>query len=163
QLLRGDFFVCASEKQRDFWLGHLAALGRINRATYDADPTMRRLIDVAPFGIPEVPPPAGRPTIRGTMPGIGINDRVILWGGGVYNWFDPCSLVRAVDRVRRQHPNVRLVFMGGTHPNPEVPSMRVAAQATSLADDLGLTDRHVFFNAGWVPYDERHRFLLAAD
>ena len=28
QLTRGDFFLCASEKQRDFWLGHLAALGR---------------------------------------------------------------------------------------------------------------------------------------
>src|SRR5690606_17477848 len=28
QLERGDFFVCASEKQRDFWLGQLAGIGR---------------------------------------------------------------------------------------------------------------------------------------
>ena len=27
QLRRGDFFLCASERQRDFWLGHLAAPG----------------------------------------------------------------------------------------------------------------------------------------
>src|SRR3712207_7324304 len=32
QILRGDFFMCASEKQRDFWLGQMAALGRINRS-----------------------------------------------------------------------------------------------------------------------------------
>jgi hypothetical protein len=27
----GDFFLCASERQRDFWLGALAAAGRIDR------------------------------------------------------------------------------------------------------------------------------------
>ncbi len=163
QLLRGDYFLCASEKQRDFWLGHLADAGRVNRATYDTDPTLRRLIDVVPFGISDVPPPSGEPTIKGSMPGIGVDDLVILWGGGIYNWFDPVSLVHAVDRVRGDHPSVRLVFMGGTHPNPEVPAMRVAAETARLADELGLTDRHVFFNPGWVPYDERHRFLCGAD
>ena len=35
QLARGDFFLCASDKQRDFWLGQLAAVGRINPVTYD--------------------------------------------------------------------------------------------------------------------------------
>ena len=24
------------------------------------------------------------------------DDRVILWGGGIYNWFDPLTLIRAV-------------------------------------------------------------------
>ena len=162
QLLRGDFFLCASEKQRDFWLGHLAAAGRINRATYDDDPTLRRLVDVVPFGIEERPPPPG-PTIKGTFPGVGTDDPVILWGGGIYNWFDPMVLVEAVDRLRARHPDVRLVFMGGAHPNPEVPAMRVAAETRALADRLALTGSHVLFNDDWVPYDERHRFLLGAD
>ncbi len=30
QLARGDLFLCASAKQRDFWLGQLAAVGRVN-------------------------------------------------------------------------------------------------------------------------------------
>src|SRR5262245_66072067 len=51
QLRQADFFMCASERQRSFWLGHLAAEGRINPATYDADPTLRNLIDIVPFGI----------------------------------------------------------------------------------------------------------------
>src|SRR5437660_247841 len=33
QLRRGDFFLCASEKQRDFWPGQLASVGRLNPAT----------------------------------------------------------------------------------------------------------------------------------
>jgi len=56
QLARGDFFVCASAKQRDLWLGFLAALGRVNPRTYGDDPTLRRLIDVVPFGLPDEPP-----------------------------------------------------------------------------------------------------------
>ena len=38
QLVRGDFFVCASDKQRDLWLGFLAALGRVNPRTYERRP-----------------------------------------------------------------------------------------------------------------------------
>ena len=50
QLGRADFVLCAGEEQRALWLGHLAAIGRINTATFDADPTLRSLIDVAGAG-----------------------------------------------------------------------------------------------------------------
>ena len=41
QIQAGDFFMCASEKQRDYWLGMLSANNRINPPQYDADPTLR--------------------------------------------------------------------------------------------------------------------------
>ena len=56
QLERGDFFLCASERQRHFWLGHLTALGRLTPSLYDNDPTVRSLLAVAPFGLPGKPP-----------------------------------------------------------------------------------------------------------
>ena len=56
QLTRGDFFLCASDKQRDFWLGQLAAVGRINPANYDASPDLSKLIQLAPFGVSDDPP-----------------------------------------------------------------------------------------------------------
>ena len=63
QALRGDYFLCASEKQRDFWLGWLSALNRVNPITHSADPTLRELIDVVAFGVPDEPPArSGRPT-----------------------------------------------------------------------------------------------------
>lgn len=163
QLVRGDFFLCANEEQRHLWLGHLGALGRINAATYAADTTLRSLIDVCPFGLGSEPPKRKRSAIKGTVPGIGHDDKVILWAGGVYNWFDPLSLLRAVDRVRVNHDDVRLYFLGMKHPNPEVPDMAVAWQTRQLADELGLTGRHVFFNNGWVDYDDRQNYLLDAD
>jgi hypothetical protein len=163
QLLRGDFFLCASDKQRDLWLGHLASLGRVNARTYDEDASLRRLIDVVPFGVDDEPPRRTGPGPKGTIPGIDPGDDLVLWGGGIYNWFDPLSVVRAIDRLRADRPRVRLLFMGGRHPNPEIPEMQMAVEARRLADELGLLGTHVFFNDGWVPYDERQNFLLDAD
>ncbi len=163
QLLRGDFFLCASEKQRDFWLGQLSALGRVNPVTYDADETLRSLINVVPFGVPEAPPARTRPAIKGVIPGIGPDDKVLLWGGGIYNWFDPLTLLHAVDRLRRRRPDVRLFFLGLRHPNPDIPEMRMAVAARELSDRLGLTGTHAFFNEGWVEYDDRQNYLLDAD
>ena len=163
QLMRGDYFLCANGRQRDFWLGQLSAVGRVNPRTYDEDATLASLIEVVPFGIPDVAPIHTRPAVRGVVPGIGPDDKLILWGGGVYNWFDPLTLLRAVDRLRRRQPAVRLVFMGLRHPNPDIPEMRMAAATRILADELGLTGTHVFFNESWVAYDDRQNYLLEAD
>jgi hypothetical protein len=104
QLRRGDFFLCASEKQRDFWMGALAALGRVNTASYDADETLRSLLSVAPFGLDPTPPRRSGPGVKGVVDGIGPDDELILWAGGIYNWFDPLTLIRAVDQLRRDRP-----------------------------------------------------------
>jgi glycosyltransferase involved in cell wall biosynthesis len=163
QLLRGDLLLCASERQRDFWLGALGALGRVNPVTYDDDPTLRSLLAVVPFGLPDVPPARRGPAIRGVVPGIAPDDEVVLWGGGIYNWFDPLTLLRAVDRLRHRRPRVRLFFLGVKHPNPEAPTMQMAVAAQQLSAELGLTGSHVFFNQDWVEYDRRADFLLDAD
>jgi glycosyltransferase involved in cell wall biosynthesis len=138
-------------------------LGRVNPATYDADPSLDSLIDVVPFGISDEPPVQARRAIKGAMPGVGVDDTVILWGGGVYNWFDPLTLIRAVDRLRHRRPDVRLVFLGMRHPNPLIPEMRMAGAARELAAELDLVGTHVIFNEEWVAYDQRQDYLLDAD
>ena len=163
ELERGDLFLCASDRQRDFWLGQLAAVGRVNPQTYDDDPTLASLMAVVPFGVPEDPPVHERPAIRGVVPGIEAGDEVILWGGGIYNWLDPLTLLLAVDRLRHRRPGLRLLFLGLRHPNPAVPRMRMATEAEELAATLGLTGTHVFFNREWVPYRDRQNHLLEAD
>lgn len=163
QLELADFMLCASEKQRDFWLGQLSAVSRINPLVYDRDPSLRSLLDVAPFGISNVPAAQTRHAIKGEVSGIGIDDQVIIWGGGVYNWFDPLTLIRAVSQLITSYPKLRLYFLGVKHPNPDVPAMRMAAETMRLSDELGLTGTHVFFNTEWVDYDDRVNYLLDAD
>ena len=163
QVARGDFFMCASERQFDFWAGWLTALNRVNPLTHRADPTMRSLLDVVPFGISGAEPVMRRDAIRATFPGIAPTDVVLLWGGGIYNWFDPVTLIRAVGAVAADHPEVRLVFMSTGHPNPDIQQMWTLAEARRVSAELGLTGAHVFFNETWVPYEERADWFLAAD
>jgi glycosyltransferase involved in cell wall biosynthesis len=160
-LAAGDGFVCASERQRDLWLGVLATLGRLDFERYAADESLRDLIDVVPFGLESEPPRAAAPVLKGVLPGISPGDRVLLWGGGVWNWLDPLTPIRAVAQLGR--PDVKLFFLGLERPNPAVARMSMAQQAVELARELGLLDRTVFFNFGWVPYGERQRYLLEAD
>ena len=163
QLEHGDYFICASEKQRDFWVGILTALGRVNPQTYDSDVTLRNLVDVVPFGIPDVAPRKTSNVMKGIIDGIGEKDKVVLWGGGIYNWFDPLSLIRAFALIKQERPDIKLVFMGVKHPNPNVPEMAMATQAVDLAKKLDLYGNTVFFNYGWVPYEQRADYLLEAD
>jgi glycosyltransferase involved in cell wall biosynthesis len=162
-LERGDCFLVASPKQRDLLIGQLTVAGRVNPTTYDGDKALRAMIGVVPFGIPDARPHTSRRALRGVVPGIGPDDAVVLWGGGVYNWFDPITLIHAVDQLRARVPEVRLFFMGMRHPHPDVPEMAMAVRARALAHELDLVDTYVFFNDGWVPYDERIAYLLDAD
>lgn len=160
-LQTGDFFVCNSERQRDYWLGMLAALNRINPVTFK-DPTLRSLIDVVPFGLPDAPPAHRKPVLKGVYPGIGPDDFVAYWGGGIYNWLDPLTLIRAAAQVAAEDTRLKVFFAATRHPNPRVHAMKMVKDAQELADKLGLTGKHVFFN-DWVPYQDRENYLLEAD
>ena len=162
-LLRiGDFFFCASERQRDYWLGWLHAQKRINPHTYREDPTLRKLIDVVPFGIPEGIPRSVQPVLKGVINGIDPTDRIILWSGGLWDWLDPLTLIRAMGKLSTTHPDIKLYFMGTHHPNPVVTGMSMPEKAIRISKDLGVYNKSVFFGE-WTPYDERESFLAEAD
>lgn len=163
QLARGDFFLCASEPQRLFWLGHLAALGRINSENYLKDNTLKNLIDVVPFGLSEIPPQATKRSLRGVVNGISEKDKIILWSGGLYDWFDPKTLISAVAQLSLNHPDIKLYFMGTKHPHPDVPEMGIVGESRQHANELGVLNTSVFFNEEWVDFDDRANYLLEAD
>lgn len=162
QLRRADLVLCASERQRLLYLGQLAGLGRLNPATYADDPDLRGLLEVVPFGLDATPPlPDPGRGMRGTVPGIDEESKVLVWGGGVYSWFDPLTLIRAVAVAREREPRIRLFFLGTRHPG--VDEMGIVREAFDLATSLGVEGREVIFNDTWVPYDRRGAYLAEAD
>ena len=158
-----DYFICASEKQRDMWVGQLSAVGRLNPETYRADPSLRNLIDIVPFGVDETRPALVEHGIRGVVDGISATDKVVLWGGGIYDWFDPQTLVRAIAQLAETHSDVRLFFLAKAHANPGTPAMQIVADTEALARELGMLDTHVFFNESWVAHADRANYFLDAD
>ena len=161
QLALADFFLCASERQRLFYLGQLTTLGRVNPATYENDPHLSRLIATAPFGLSATPPRHETDVVKGVRAGIATDDKLVIWGGGLYNWFDPLTLIRAIARLVERRPGVRLLFLGTRHPG--VDEMGIVRESLDLAKELGVLDTAVFFNDSWVEYAQRENYLTEAD
>lgn len=148
-LARGDYFLCASEAQRLFYLGLLLAAGRLNPLLFEDDPRLESLIGIAPFGV-QPPRPARSRDLASPM---------ILFGG-IYDWYDPVAAIDAVAIVRRSLPGATLTFT--THPNPDITPQDKLAEAIAYARANG----HSFVRfEPWVPYEQRgtffERFALA--
>lgn len=155
-------FICANERQRDMWLGFLAAHRRLNGSDYVSDRTLERLIRVVPNGVPEgAPKPAGRPLIRGVQ--VPDDARLAIWNGGLWDWLDPLTVIEAIAILRADDPRWALVFLGGGRPGGSR-HMTMYRQARGLAEARGLiAERGVYFESGWVPYLERGERLMEAD
>ncbi len=141
-LLRGDFFLCASEAQRLFWLGMLLALGRLNPVSFESDPNLRTLIGIAPFG---VPPPRERAPAS--------EPRVLF--GGVYDWYDPILAIDAVALARTSLPKISLTFT--KHPNPSLTPQGKTAEAMGYVKRRGY-ESFVRFEP-WFEYERRSEFF----
>jgi hypothetical protein len=161
-LRTGHNFICASESQRDLWLGAMLALRLIGPELYDRDPSLRQTIDLVPFGAPREPPAPGTGAgPRGTIEGLDADSELVLWNGGIWRWLDAPTVIRAVAEVAQRRPRLRLVFMGGAADHPA--AAQSTREARALAEQLGLLGSVVHFHDGWVPYAERGSWLTQAD
>jgi glycosyltransferase involved in cell wall biosynthesis len=142
-LARGDYFLCASEAQRLFYLGLLLATGRLNPILFDHDPRLESLIGIAPFGVQEPRPAKPRD----------LASPAILFGG-IYDWYDPIAAIDAVAIVRKSLPGATLTFT--MHPNPEITPQGKLAEAMAYAREKG--HRFVRFEP-WAPYEQRAEFF----
>jgi glycosyltransferase involved in cell wall biosynthesis len=164
QLTMADFTFCADERQRDMWIGMLMALALVPPDIYERDPSLRRMIDIVPYGVSSKPLAPRGPVLKGVIPGIEPTDRVLLWNGGITEWNDPITLLHAMNDLAARRPDVKLVFMGVNHPDYAFgPESGVAGRAVEMAKILGLTGRNVFFQEGWVPYERIDDYLAEAD
>ena len=156
QCAAADLVLCASERQRDFWLGAMALQGLIDVESYRRDPSYRSFVEVVPFGVSEDEPQPGEPRLKGVLPGVEAGDRVLLWAGGIWSWLDALTPIRALERLRADGVPAHLVFLGVERPSIEperTPS--AAGAALGLARERGLDGAGVHFLEGWVPYEQR--------
>ena len=146
-LRRGDYFLCANEAQKTFYIGVLSSLGIINPRSYRED----RIL-IAPFGIHDLPAKAEHNPYAKL--GIKSSNFIALWFGGLYPWFRIQELLDAVLELSK-NPSFKFVVVGGKNPfNPNPDFSKQYEVALSFAKDHGLLDRSVFF-VDWVDFDDR--------
>ncbi len=160
-LQRGDFFICGNERQRLYWLGMLTAMGRLDKRQAAADPDFRHLVDVVRFGIPDQPPQKTRQVLKGVRRGIGADDFVLVWFGGIWDWLDPTPLIRAVHAAHQHNRRIKLFFSMYRRPNEQPHA--AAVRARQLCGHLGAEEQSVFFNELPIPHAKRGDYLLECD
>lgn len=150
-------------------LGVLNAIGRLTAEQTRRNPDCRQLIEVASFGLPDVPPVRNGHPLRDLLPQIGRKDFVLLWSSKILAWQDPVTLVRAMKLLEAEDPGVRLVFLG-IGPIPDAgksglfdPTLLRTREAVKTATELGLTDKQVFFVTDRIPYREVGSYYADAD
>jgi glycosyltransferase involved in cell wall biosynthesis len=170
QLAYADAVLCSNERQRDLLVGIMGTCGLITPRAYDENPTLERLVKIAPMGMRATPPVKGPPLLRGgRFPGIGPDDFVMIWNGTIVEWYDLELLIRALHRIVQRHPNVKLFFMGTEHPDSygseKLRGLGAGATRTAMAlsEELGLLDKNVIFNFDWASNEETEQFLLESD
>jgi glycosyltransferase involved in cell wall biosynthesis len=151
QMSRGDFFLCSSEEQRTFYLGFLAALGRVNPERIQGDPDLATLLAPVPFGVPDALP-AHRPV----LPPRAAGERRLLFGG-LYDWYDPWTLLDALALLDR--PWTLLLIR---NPNPESTPQRLFAAVEARCRSLGWWGSRVQVH-DWVPAERRYDLLRDVD
>jgi glycosyltransferase involved in cell wall biosynthesis len=159
---RGDFFVCANENQRSFWLDALYRQNRINVDLYRKDPSLNNLIDIVPFGLPPEKPLHTKNVMKGAVKGIGSNDKVVTWFGGLWDWLDPLSPICAIENLCKKRNDIKLVFIGIKHPDPRTKPHEIYSRVMAKINSTGLLNKNIFM-IDWVPYETRADYLLECD
>ena len=164
QLTLADYILCATESQRDAYLGALAGLGLIYPDSFRRDHSLRALIDVAPHGVRFEPSPTrDRSWLQQRIPGLSDDEPVLLWNSGIVEWYDPRTAIRATGLLRAEGIPAHLVFVGGPYPGGDNTGAHEHRAAARYADELGLLDTAVHFLDGWLPYREVPQVLAGAD
>jgi glycosyltransferase involved in cell wall biosynthesis len=152
QMSRGDFFLCSSEEQRTYYLGFLTALGRVNPERLERDPDLETLIAPVPFGVPDELPPH-----RPVLPPREAGERRLLFGG-LYDWYDPWTLLDALDRL--DIPGWTLLLI--RNPNAEGTPQRLLGEVEAHCRGLGWWGSRVK-TLDWVPAERRYDLLRDVD
>ncbi len=154
-LLKGDFFFCASERQKHFYMGMLNLLGRINPHTYN-----KRLIDIVPVAAPVEIPKIKENIIKGKI--VPKNKRIILWPSSIFSWFDAITAIEAMKVVSKKVKDAVMVFVGADNPNIDIMTKKNVKSAKKKAKELGLLNKKVYF-MDWLPYEKRTNMYLESE
>jgi len=149
-LFRGDYFIVAGKRQQDLFLGSLMALNRVNPSTWIEKSGPGQLVGLVPFGLPDGQPPDPDETAIPDIYSAGGN--IAVWGGGMWDWLCPETVVKAWPMVLKRYPDAILAFPGTDHPNPHVPEMASVGRVRKLSRELGIEKNVVF--GSWLPRDE---------
>lgn len=111
--------------------------------------------EIAPMGISSQPPPQ----LPNPYPSILRNRPILLWGGGIWSWFDVESLLEGMAELKRRGSDAALWFLAGKNPSGMAIHDEPFHRARAKAEELGLLGGTVFFGEESVSVENLPAYL----
>lgn len=142
-----DFFLCASNTQKLYWLGALTTARNFPVSAISKDPLFSSLIGIFPYGIDE-----NKPFIsledKSLVPSPPYN---VLWGGGLWDWTDPELLLEAALQLSPElKRDIKIQFPGTVHPQSTVPFSPLVPKIRSMVEGSSQLQQLVTINPSWT-------------
>lgn len=164
QLNLADHILCSSDRQKDLYFGIMSAQKIITPNEYAKCPNLDNFISLLPFGLSDKEFTKSKPdSFEDKYKNIKPTDKIVYWGGGIWNWFDPLTVIKAIENISKKRNDIKLLFLGTKHPNPKIKEMEMVQTALDYCKGKDLLDKQVYFNFGWTPYEERVEYLSRAN
>ncbi len=138
---RADYILYASESQRNYYVGYLAGINKLNPTTYDELP--KRMFCI-PYGVDPEEKPESTPPVP--------DHPTLLWYGAFYSWFDMEGLIKSLMILKKELPGFRLIIAGAKNPYNKDPGI-LAHYEKTMKKLEPLND--VIELVPWGAFDER--------
>ena len=160
QLTFADFVLTCNERQRIARRDDDFARADLSSLVYDRDSTLR----ATRFGAARHPARAAgscHPAAPGVRPGFEQDDKIIIWNGGIIQWYDRR---RCSKRCASSGATTSRALPWRVVPRDQEIGKGVRFQdAKAIAARNGQLDRTVFFEEGWVSHEIAKRYVQEAD
>lgn len=150
-LSRSDLILVSSESLTTFLKGILFERGFLSPSAYSNDPGFDRRFCLLPYGYSPASSVDGDDSGSNRNYEIDFEVPTLIWGGGLWNWFDPFTVVKALQHLKERNLRIQALFPGGTvHPGHQS-RMHNQNELQKRVEEYGLQDR-VFFSSEHIPY-----------
>jgi glycosyltransferase involved in cell wall biosynthesis len=157
-----DAILCANERQRDLYLGIILATQRLSSLLGQDEQEIERRVIVLPSGISQSETLPPRTEARARL-NFAPDDVVFVWGGGVWDWMDAETVLRASLAAHERDSRIRLVFLGIRRGDETDPRAARAAKLLAPYVRADTASGPVRVNERWVGPEQRLDYLAAAD
>ena len=147
--------VIASSRELQLFLKAVSfGAGILTPRAYAEDKTFSRRHVLGPYGWSRGAHRDAAEIAQKYFPSIDFGKPVFVWGGGIWSWFDPVTVVRAFKIfIEERKGNALLVFPAIRIPRA---SSIVMGKSTELMEEIQQANLpgHIHVNRNWIPYED---------
>ncbi len=151
----GNVIITSSKESKLFLTGIAYEHGLVPQSLYQEDKNLDSIFPVIPYGISktDIKEDYSKKIVCDYFANLDFSKPVFVWGGGIWNWFDPFLLIKAVLELKKEGVEFKIIFPGFSKKPKSFMKIDMSNEFYDEVKKQKLEDYIVFENK-YLPYDE---------